>query len=220
MHAVTDDGPDLVEDRGADPGGQIAAGIHRYDPADPSGRDGLLSGGVARIEAADVAHHEVALRRPGGLHDGIAIGQGRGHRLLEEDVHSGFERRQRRLAVLVPHGRDADRLEFWVGQHLVVISKGLRDAEPLRHVRQPGPGARAQRVQLDVGQAGESLAVLLPEPAEPDDAVFDRVHGKDNPGTRRENLQPWPGASTHGAPGGTLSARSLRRRRYTTRPGC
>src|SRR5262249_32296921 len=60
VDAVADDRADLVEQVRRHPRRDVAAGVHRDDLPDASFLDGGPGGGVARVEAADVADHEIA----------------------------------------------------------------------------------------------------------------------------------------------------------------
>ena len=102
--------------------------------------------------------------------DLLAVGDGAGHRLFEEDVLAGFERGDRRLGVLVPHGDDRDGVDLGVGEQLAVVGEGLLHAEFLGELGEPAFGARAERRKLEVRDADDRLAMDLAEPAEPDDA--------------------------------------------------
>ena len=64
----------------------------------------------------------------------------RGHRLFEEHVLAGFERRDRRLGVLVPHGDDRHRIDLGIGQHVAVVGdRSCCTPNFARQLRSAGP---------------------------------------------------------------------------------
>ena len=89
---------------------------------------------------------------------------------------AGFERRDRRLGVLIPHRHDRDRVDLGIREQLVVVAVGLGDTELLGHRREPLGRARTQRGQLEVGHADDRLAVDLAEPAKADHADSQPFH--------------------------------------------
>ena len=91
---------------------------------------------------------------------------------------AGRERGKRGRGVLIPHRDDAHRLQLGVGEHGLVVGERAPHTERLREGGEARGVTRAERVQLDVGQTGECLAVLLAEPTEADDSVFDFLHGE------------------------------------------
>ena len=122
--------------------GVQAAGMFRREliatilPILPLG-DRLLGHAVARVEAADVADLQNPLGPLGGGDDLAAVFDGRGDRLLEEDMLAGVERGDCRLRVLVPHRDDRDRVDVGIGEQLAVVAGRLRHAEFRRHRLEP-----------------------------------------------------------------------------------
>ena len=99
-----------------------------------------------------------------------AVGHRARHRLLEEDVLAGLKRGDGGLGVLVPHGHDRHGVDIGIGEQISVVGKGLFDAELLGQFAEPAFRARAERRQLEIGDADDRLAVNFSEPSEPDDA--------------------------------------------------
>ena len=176
MDPVPNDGTDLVQHLGSDPGREVAAGVERHDPAQPAFVQRLLGRGVAGVEAADVTYHELTGRSRRRIHDGLAVCDGGSHGLLQEDVLPGLERRQSGVAVLVPHGGDADAVQPRILQHFPIVGVGLPDLETFGDLGQSFRGPGAQGVDFDSRVAGERFQVLLSEPAQPDDSVSRLVH--------------------------------------------
>ena len=114
--------------------------------------------------------------RGGRVDDRLAVGDGGRHRLLEEDVLAGLERRERGLGVLIPHGHDRDGVDLGIGEQVAIVAIGLGHAELRRHRGQALGRARAQRGELEVRNADDRLAVDLAEPAEADHADSQPLH--------------------------------------------
>ena len=112
--------------------------------------------------------------RVGGGHDLAAIRDSRRHRLLEEDVLAGFERGDRGLGMLVPHGDDRHRVDLGIGEQVAIVGRRFLHAELGRHSLEPLRRARAERGKLEIRNADDRLAMDLAEPAESD-------HGNANP---------------------------------------
>ena len=71
------------------------------------------------------------------------------HRLFEEDVLAGLQRRDRRVGVLVPHGDDRDRVDVGIGEQLPVVG----DRSSSRRTSRP---ASARRLSVRVQSAASS----------------------------------------------------------------
>jgi hypothetical protein len=69
---------------------------------------------------------------------------------------------------LVPHRNDRDRIHVGVVEQLAIVAGRLRHAEFRRHRLEPIRGARAQRGELQIGNAQERVAVDFAKPAESD----------------------------------------------------
>ena len=89
---------------------------------------------------------------------------------------AGFERRDCRLGVLVPHGADRDRVDIGIGEHVFVVAVELLDAELIAHRGEPVRRARAQRRQLEVGNTHNGLGVDFAEPAQPNHPNAQPIH--------------------------------------------
>jgi hypothetical protein len=123
---------------------------------------------------------EVARRLAGRLEQCLGLGQGRRHRLLDQDVLAGLEAGAGDLAVLVHAGQHEHRVD------LVVLDHGAPVGDVRAHV--PVLGGPPLLVRVDVtdgrdveaalaaqdgGQVGVRAAVRVrpgPDGAEPDDA--------------------------------------------------
>ena len=136
----------------------------------------LLGHAVARVEAADVADQQIALRLGAAAMIFCAIGDCAGDRLFQEHVLAGFERRDCGLGVLVPHGDDRHGVDLGIGKHVAVVGIGLAHAELGGLLLQPVRAARAQRREFEARHADDGFAMDLAEPAQTDHADADRAH--------------------------------------------
>src|SRR5690606_10306528 len=93
VYAIADDGADFVEDVFSYPAWQVAAGIHRNDFANLTSLHFFLGRSIARVEAADMAHHEKAAGCIGGIDDGLAVLRSRSHRLFQKHVLASIQGR-------------------------------------------------------------------------------------------------------------------------------
>ena len=89
---------------------------------------------------------------------------------------AGLERGDRRLAVLVPHGADRDRVDIRIGEQVVVVAIELLHPELFAHGGEPVGRARAERGEFQIGDAGDGLGMDLAEPAEPDHPDAQTIH--------------------------------------------
>jgi hypothetical protein len=119
--------------------------------AQPAGRDQVVGGPEADVEAAVEAHLQGHAGRLGGRDGPVGVGKGEGHGLLAEYRLAGPGGRHDQVGVEAGRGSDQDRLHRRVGQQLGRVGGGLRRAEragePLGragggvgHADQPGPG--------------------------------------------------------------------------------
>jgi hypothetical protein len=168
VDGVADDRSDLVENLRRPGGRNIAPRTHAQDLADIAGGDFLLGHGVARVEAADVADHEMALGLGGGVANQPAIGHRMGHRLFQKHVLARVQRRQGRRGMLVPHGDDADRVDVGIGEQLVVIRIELGDPVFAAELLEPRGRAGAQGGQFERRNRRYGVAVNLAEPSQAD----------------------------------------------------
>jgi hypothetical protein len=113
--------PDAVEE-----GRAPKVDLDRLDAAEPSAADVLLNCPVAAAETVVLAHHEDAAGPLGALDQLAALADAGRERLLDETMHSGFQRFERQRSV---HGWWRD------DEHCVGLDPGARHAEGLEPAR-------------------------------------------------------------------------------------
>jgi len=86
VNPIAHQGRNVFQHHAADGHGKISPGVYRDDPANAPLVNRLLGQDHARVEPADVPHHEGPRRVRGRRQDLVAVGGGRGHRLLQEHV--------------------------------------------------------------------------------------------------------------------------------------
>ena len=120
---------DAVPRPAREDGGERArlVGGHRGDAPDPAGLQHLLGPDREAPVVPAVGDGRGAARRPCGGRDRLRVGQLHGHRLLDEHVDAGLERRDRVLAVESVRRGDDDAVDA-CGKQLV--DRGRRDLEP------------------------------------------------------------------------------------------
>jgi hypothetical protein len=91
-------------------------------------------------------------------------------------MFAGFEGGDGGLDMLVPHRDDTDDVDFGVCEHVVIIGVRGGDIESIDDFFKAIGAARADGVDLRLGQVMQGFAVFFAKPSEPDDAAFNGLH--------------------------------------------
>ncbi len=156
-HEVEDDAYVLRAERGRrDPIGDDVARV----------LDEALGRAERRVEPLDVADLEDGAARARRLHQDRRVGDGRGDRLLDEDVLPRLDEGKRDLAVRPRRDDDRDRVH--AVDHVAPALEGA-DAEPRPHLEAALRVGVGDGHELDARERAVDPSVVLAEVADPDD---------------------------------------------------
>ena len=133
--------------------------------------DQLADPAQRRLEAEVLVHHQRHAGVRASRDHRLAVGQGRGERLLDDgrDLHAGRELDQRPMRG--HRGRDVDEVGLGLAQHGGGVGVGAPGSETLGRALGLGRIEVAHRHQLDVGDRGPRVEMVLGEEAAADDGA-------------------------------------------------
>ena len=106
-------------------------------------------GSMPEDDGSPMTDHEIPVGFLCGINNFLTISHRRSHWLFQKDVFSRRQCSKRGSGVLVPHGHDADRVEFRISQQFTIIGKSSRYVELISQFFQPGFRPRAECIEFN-----------------------------------------------------------------------